>query len=141
MLVHMDVICLWLLLFCFLMLRRPPRSTRTDTLFPYTTLFRSSRSSGRRLSPFRRSRSDRQADGGNHHPRDHDAGDVGLCPARGDARGVVPRAHPLHVDVVALSYRQRLVRRSEERRLGKECVSSCSSMWSPYIYKKKAYIT
>src|SRR3546814_12783157 len=31
-----------IVLFCFfLMIRRPPRSTRTDTLFPYTTLFRS----------------------------------------------------------------------------------------------------
>src|SRR3546814_1847987 len=30
-------------LFFFLMIRRPPRSTRTDTLFPYTTLFRSLR--------------------------------------------------------------------------------------------------
>src|SRR3546814_7621046 len=30
--------------FFFLMIRRPPRSTRTDTLFPYTTLFRSRRS-------------------------------------------------------------------------------------------------
>src|SRR3546814_5535467 len=29
--------------FFFLMIRRPPRSTRTDTLFPYTTLFRSER--------------------------------------------------------------------------------------------------
>src|SRR3546814_12502074 len=29
--------------FVFLMIRRPPRSTRTDTLFPYTTLFRSRR--------------------------------------------------------------------------------------------------
>src|SRR3546814_4866232 len=29
------------MLCCFLMLRRPPRSTRTDTLLPYTTLFRS----------------------------------------------------------------------------------------------------
>src|SRR3546814_15593794 len=28
-------------LYFFLMIRRPPRSTRTDTLFPYTTLFRS----------------------------------------------------------------------------------------------------
>src|SRR3546814_10999982 len=37
----------------FLMLRRPPRSTRTDTLFPYTTLFRS----------------------GRHHPSDHRHGD------------------------------------------------------------------
>src|SRR3546814_10823767 len=35
-----------LFIFCFfffLMIRRPPRSTRTDTLFPYTTLFRSNR--------------------------------------------------------------------------------------------------
>src|SRR3546814_15985596 len=32
-------ICLFI--FFFLMIRRPPRSTRTDTLFPYTTLFRS----------------------------------------------------------------------------------------------------
>src|SRR3546814_14676247 len=31
----------FLLFFFFLMIRRPPRSTRTDTLFPYTTLFRS----------------------------------------------------------------------------------------------------
>src|SRR3546814_12654250 len=30
-----------ILCFFFLMIRRPPRSTRTDTLFPYTTLFRS----------------------------------------------------------------------------------------------------
>src|SRR3546814_16849795 len=32
----------WLLFCFFLMIRRPPRSTRTDTLFPYPTLFRSS---------------------------------------------------------------------------------------------------
>src|SRR3546814_14208063 len=32
---YMSVYCF------FLMIRRPPRSTRTDTLFPYTTLFRS----------------------------------------------------------------------------------------------------
>src|SRR3546814_17840894 len=30
-----------MVLFFFLMIRLPPRSTRTDTLFPYTTLFRS----------------------------------------------------------------------------------------------------
>src|SRR3546814_13456650 len=30
-----------ILVIVFLMIRRPPRSTRTDTLFPYTTLFRS----------------------------------------------------------------------------------------------------
>src|SRR3546814_16485651 len=32
------------------MIRRPPRSTRTDTLFPYTTLFRSNRD--RRIPTF-----------------------------------------------------------------------------------------
>src|SRR3546814_2539927 len=31
----------YFVVFFFLMIRRPPRSTRTDTLFPYTTLFRS----------------------------------------------------------------------------------------------------
>src|SRR3546814_9254238 len=36
--VSFDACCVF-----FLMIRRPPRSTRTDTLFPYTTLFRSVR--------------------------------------------------------------------------------------------------
>src|SRR3546814_11599713 len=36
----------FVLLIFFLMIRRPPRSTRTDTLFPYTTLFRSSFNQG-----------------------------------------------------------------------------------------------
>src|SRR3546814_18482259 len=35
------LLCFLDFLVFFLMLRRPPRSTRTDTLFPYTTLFRS----------------------------------------------------------------------------------------------------
>src|SRR3546814_16864464 len=50
------VLCVW-----FLMIRRPPRSTRTDTLFPYTTLFRSTgpptRWSRRRPAPPCRPRS------------------------------------------------------------------------------------
>src|SRR3546814_19081730 len=39
------LVCLYNICVCFffLMIRRPPRSTRTDTLFPYTTLFRSHR--------------------------------------------------------------------------------------------------
>src|SRR3546814_4806245 len=40
-----SIRCVYILLiyipFFFLIIRRPPRSTRTDTLFPYTTLFRS----------------------------------------------------------------------------------------------------
>src|SRR3546814_19512010 len=38
------LICITAVIIFFLMLRHPPRSTRTDTLFPYTTLFRSTRS-------------------------------------------------------------------------------------------------
>src|SRR3546814_4826804 len=54
------------------MIRRPPRSTRTDTLFPYTTLFRSGgglrpvRARGRRQSgsrPDQDAAADRQPDG------------------------------------------------------------------------------
>src|SRR3546814_12898276 len=37
----MKYIIMYLCCFFFLMIRRPPLSTRTDTLFPYTTLFRS----------------------------------------------------------------------------------------------------
>src|SRR3546814_19033304 len=55
----------------FLMIRRPPRSTRTDTLFPYTTLFRSAGraaavagSGGGRLDPCARRRG-----GGRRAPR------------------------------------------------------------------------
>src|SRR3546814_4230226 len=33
------------------MIRRPPRSTRTDTLFPYTTLFRSNHTAASAFSP------------------------------------------------------------------------------------------
>src|SRR3546814_6979731 len=36
------------------MIRRPPRSTRTDTLLPYTTLFRSAKFAKKIEAPFRR---------------------------------------------------------------------------------------
>src|SRR3546814_3718261 len=62
-------------MFFFLMIRRPPRSTRTDTLFPYTTLFRS------HLSPL--GPDDRRRPSG---PR----GLVALRPRQG-ARGQPPR--------------------------------------------------
>src|SRR3546814_11518075 len=47
------LLCLLVNFFFFLMIRRPPRSTRTDTLFPYTTLFRSAGlAAHRRLARF-----------------------------------------------------------------------------------------
>src|SRR3546814_11492242 len=53
---------------CFvLMIRRPPRSTRTDTLFPYTTLFRSERRvGGHRIG---KAAMPRQRPGGRQRPR------------------------------------------------------------------------
>src|SRR3546814_998620 len=43
------------------MIRRPPRSTRTDTRFPYTTLFRS-QAERRHVAQFRPARADRDGD-------------------------------------------------------------------------------
>src|SRR3546814_14438152 len=58
---HLLAIILYL--FFFLMIRRPPRSTRTDTLFPYTTLFRSVHfgSSAAPRTGWRSARDDRSA--------------------------------------------------------------------------------
>src|SRR3546814_12917411 len=44
------VLAVFIVIF-FLMIRRPPRSTRTDTLFPYTTLFRSPHYAGAMPQP------------------------------------------------------------------------------------------
>src|SRR3546814_16364406 len=49
------------------------------------------------------------------------------------------RLHRGHVPVVVVVREDRLVHvrgRSEERRVGKECVSTCRSRWSRYNYKK-----
>src|SRR3546814_7750048 len=62
--------------FFFLMIRRPPRSTRTDTLFPYTTLFQSPPASsapfifkgGRKLVIRRAARAAKQGFGGEDRP-------------------------------------------------------------------------
>src|SRR3546814_14006064 len=85
------------------MIRRTPRSTRTDTLFPYTTLVRSSA----RRPPGKQNRS-------RPHP--------------GSTRGGTP-VQPARLLDIASALRQK---RSEERRVGQECVSTCSSRCSPY---------
>ncbi len=64
-----------------------------------------------RLSGQGRPGEDRQAACRADPRRARPAGDRGLRPDRGDARRAVPQPHPLHVDVAALSHRQRLVRR------------------------------
>src|SRR3546814_17280100 len=105
-----------------LMIRRPQRSTRTDTLFPYTTLFRSGR----------------HAPVGDRFPREA-AHDVDEPPDRSEplpdlAKGIVGSrlVAGIHTaDRVRGLGRQPCGIRSEERRVGKECVSTCRSRWSP----------
>src|SRR3546814_17398814 len=97
---------------------RLPRSTRTDTLCPYTTLFRSGIGGvGRGYAP----------DGTNVRTRLNRqlraASPTAARRPRGGWRtGPPPARRPC---------------RSEERRVGKECVSTCRSRRSPYHKKKK----
>src|SRR3546814_19645988 len=118
------------------MLRRPPRSTRTDTLFPYTTLFRS-------LDPVTEPSSS--------------SPDVPETPALRELPGRYLRSLvrfavvliPEYVVIVFLTGllsgwlsdfagldqslgAAAVLLRSDERRVGKECVSTCRSRWSPY---------
>src|SRR3546814_15701449 len=114
----------------FLMIRRPPSSTRSTPLFPYTTLFRSPLT----FAPV----------GGSG---------ASLAVTRwrppGDPKAVVLLAHgyaehagrydPVAARLTAAGYAVYAVDhwghgrsdRSEERRVGKECVSTCRSRWSP----------
>src|SRR3546814_19468528 len=130
----------------FLMIRRPPRSTRTDSLFPYTTLFRSR--GGRNLL-LQRTRTRRR-----HFavrqvapvlalrvilamllargvPVAFRAGEArSLALADGVAmESVVARLQPGDGDLHE--------KRSAESRGGTECVSTCGSGGWPYHKKKK----
>src|SRR3546814_11583349 len=99
------------------MIRRPPRSTRTDTLFPYTTLFRSDhghRDALRQLP---------------HRAVDDAAFTDDAVPGFGETElGILCGDD----DVGAHRQLNATAHRSEERRVGKECVSTCRSRWSPY---------
>src|SRR3546814_18393421 len=105
------------------MIRRPPRSTRTDTLCPYTTLFRSGVEHGGKL--------EQRVEHGDAKP-----------PAAGALmNGDLPHEHGFRVVDKAIARYQAadlaIALRTEERRVGKECVSTCRSRWSPNNKKKK----
>src|SRR3546814_9649215 len=63
------------------MIRRPPRSTRTDTLFPYTTLFRSAEDKLRAGAPFRVALAHRQSAGQCHPERGYGGFHPGASPS------------------------------------------------------------
>src|SRR3546814_15075179 len=111
------------------MLRRPPRSTRTDTLFPYTTLFRSA--GRRRRRRFRLGRVAREEGSGIQRARPEDRVDAVLAQRH---RDILQVAAP-EGDALQCQARETLAagagHRSEESRVGKECVSTCISRWSP----------
>src|SRR3546814_20794482 len=108
------------------MIRGPRRSTRTDTLVPYTTLFRSLDEIT--LGTAEQRACDRGID------TDPAAARIGLV---GADNAISPR----FTVVVSEFDPDPEVDRSEERRVGKECVSTCRSRRSPSHYKKKPIIT
>src|SRR3546814_20135033 len=117
------------------MIRRPPRSTRTDTLFPYTTLFRSHdvlKSAGRITLGFT-------------------AFTIGVKAIRGPKASIpATSAQPLELTPEVMAWLRSVPTlgaaaaapqlpttqqpgqpaTSEERRVGKESVGTCSSRWS-----------
>src|SRR3546814_14047477 len=127
------------------MIRRPPRSTRTDTLFPYTTLFRSGRAAtggvegggatpdfGSAISAALQQVNGQQAK----------ASELSEAYERGDTHDIVSvmierqKASPgfettLQVRNKPPSAYRATMNRSEERRAGKECVSTGQTRWSP----------
>src|SRR3546814_20565499 len=110
------------------MIRRPPRSTRTDTLFPYTTLFRSLAGAGAfdciesdRPRAFAGAEALLACANSSAHERSTGqgvlfGGDIDLAPVL-----QLPAAEPWT-----------LGERSEKRRVGTECDSSCRSRWWPF---------
>src|SRR3546814_19961999 len=131
----------FLVIFFFLMIRRPPRSTRTDTLFPYTTLFRSqlrgrqnesdahSDCEGRRIWICHVTDKNKDAGGSEH----------GRCPTliavrnkAGTSKRKKGAAHPkddvadvFHRDISDFLTLSMANFRSEKRRVGKVCVINC----------------
>src|SRR3546814_20084803 len=119
----------------FLMRRRPPRSARTDTLFPYTTLFRSQRNSKRRRLFSVRSFTLQPIILVPEHAiqKCRIAERLGLREPLQRTGDIIASEHD--VDRVSLPIITIELHRSEEPRVGKECVSSCRSRWVPCIMK------
>src|SRR3546814_18853927 len=133
-----------ILVFFFVRLRRPPRSTRTDTLFPYTTLFRSV---DRCLLRAEESRAHVDALGSEcqcggqpapiGEPPSRDHRDLELVHGRRDqdqARYVVLARVAGALEAIAADRGHAAVlglERSERRRVGKEWLRPLRTRWSP----------
>src|SRR3546814_12333587 len=128
------------------MIRRPPRSTRTDTLFPYTTLFRSFAGTIPLVTNYPRApQTPRAADWNANTPYRKDnsfyqavlrgdyelTDDITLVSLNSYAHMSMDQR--IDLDGTSLTNGDQSIRgriRSEERRGGKECVSTCRIRWS-----------
>src|SRR3546814_11961852 len=143
--------CIESVLYCvfFLMIRRPPRSTRTDTLFPYTTLFRSSRVAFSQVLPDERKES---ATAFLHAAIAYYKRlgvavtrvmtDNGSCYRSAAFRNACKALNLKHIRTRPYTPKtkgkaERFIQRSEARSVGKECVSTCRCRGRPYHYKHK----
>src|SRR3546814_12389994 len=138
----------------FLMLRPPPRSTRTYTLLPYTTLFRSRQEFNSRRDedangegrlriikhpPLLKGRYEKRIDqvdpGHRRLPRAQLSVPTGFCRRSGSrlCLSTVTRLSGRNPTRQAASGipNSRCRFRSEESRVGNECVSTCRARWSP----------
>src|SRR3546814_16102417 len=120
------------------MIRRPPRSTRTDTLFPYTTLFRSLRQhlDAQRLQD--RVRGMRYALGKGAENARLRFDKVYFQPASRSRSAMlfqhIGQPHQFggklyHGRASPNDSNRKMVVTSDERRVGNECVSTCRSRW------------
>src|SRR3546814_15058199 len=147
------------------MIRRPPRSTRTGTLFPYTTLFRSRKDRGMALCSdaamvLNYDIAGDTADHDDWHSYEHMHERLSVPGFVRATRWVATAGAPRYMVIyevtgtdmaIAPAYLARpnnptpwtsamMPRfRSEDRRVGKECVSTCRVRWSPYHKKKTKY--
>src|SRR3546814_6403152 len=112
------------------MIRRPPRSTRTDTLFPYTTLFRSQRADGRSGD---RARPAKDADA--------DARDQRPAARRADARPRRPRRSEEHTSelqsLMRISYAVFCLKKKKNTQRNNDCHTQIKSDTHRTLQKAK----
>src|SRR3546814_11644917 len=112
------------------MIRLPPRITRTDTLFPDTTLFLS-----KLIEIFEALEAVAAStvqQGVRRILRLEQMRLTGIGTDRLDAEAQDIALDQKFDGIGRRSWSMGAILRSEERRVGKECVSTCSSRWSPY---------
>src|SRR3546814_20393077 len=109
------------------MIRRPPRSTRTDTLFPYTTLFRSAERVNAAVTEFR-SVIDLVARLGTH-VTNFAAVMEQVQQVSQSIEQIAKTTNMLALNAAIEAARAGDAGRAEERRVGKECGSTCRAWW------------